>query len=149
MTQAATQHTPESLTGPFDSMRDFALALEAHGQLLRIPEMDQDRYEATGFAYRLIEEYGWHDAPAFLVERIRVDGEWLDGPVLGNVYGSWLSEALAYGAPLDALSQRELYRATFQHLDAKLDDQGNWPRLAPVEIDAGRGTGQSGRVARQ
>jgi len=135
MTQAAKQNDRETLTGPFDSLRDFAMALEAQGQLLRIPQMDQDRFEATGFAYRLIEEYGWHDAPAFLIERIKVDGQWLDGPVLGNIYGSWLSEALAYGAPLEVLSQRELYRATFRHLNDKLDDQGNWPRITPVEID--------------
>ena len=42
------------LTGPYDSMREYVDALEATGRLLRIREMDQDRYEATGFAYRLV-----------------------------------------------------------------------------------------------
>jgi len=136
MTQAARPNPADVDTGPFDSLRDFALALEAKGRLLRVPEMDQDRFEATAFAYRLIDRYGWHEAPAFLIERIRVDGRWLEGPVLGNVYGSWLSEALAYGAPTDAGGQRELYRATFEHLEAMLDDHGNWPRIEPVEIDS-------------
>jgi 4-hydroxy-3-polyprenylbenzoate decarboxylase len=136
MTQAVELAQAAASAGPFDSLRDFALALEARGQLLRIAEMDQDRFEATGFAYRLIEEYGWHDAPAFLIERIKVDGRWLDGPLLGNIYGSWLSEALAYGAPAEAASQRELYRATFEHLKGQVDAQGNWPKLAPTEIDA-------------
>jgi hypothetical protein len=35
-------------------MREYVDALEATGRLLRIREMDQDRYEATGFAYRLV-----------------------------------------------------------------------------------------------
>ena len=32
--------------GPFDSCRDMIAALEARGRLLRIPEADQDAYEA-------------------------------------------------------------------------------------------------------
>ena len=36
------------LTGPYDSMRAYVAALEATGRLLRIKEMDQDQYEATG-----------------------------------------------------------------------------------------------------
>ncbi len=38
---------------PYDSLRDYALALEARGKLKRIKEMDQDAYEMTAFAYRL------------------------------------------------------------------------------------------------
>ena len=33
--------------------------------------MDQDRYEATGFVYRLIERFGRELAPAFLIERVQ------------------------------------------------------------------------------
>ena len=40
------------MTGPFDSLREYVSALEARGLLLRIAEMDQDKYEATGFAYQ-------------------------------------------------------------------------------------------------
>ena len=57
--------------------------------------MDQDRFEATGFAYRMIEELGFQEAPAFLIERVKASGRWLDGPVLGNVFPGWVSEALA------------------------------------------------------
>ncbi len=124
------------MCGPFDSLRDYVAALDASGKLLRIGEMDQDKFEATGFAYRMIQEFGWHDAPAFHIDRVKVDGRWLEGPLLGNVYCGWLSEALAYGASSAAGSQRELYRSTFRHLEGMLDAQGKWPRLAPVEMNS-------------
>lgn len=124
------------LTGPFDSMRDFLLALEHRGRLLRVASMDQDLFEPTGFAYRAIEELGYHGAPAFLVERIRRGGEWVDGPLVGNVFPGWLAEALAYGVPAPTGSDRALYNATRDHLARKLGTDGRWPRIPPVVIDA-------------
>ena len=53
------------MASTFDSVRDYIGALERRGRLLRLPEMDQDRYEATAFAYRLIERLGIEQAPAF------------------------------------------------------------------------------------
>lgn len=136
MSEVALKPAGELPTGPFDSLRDFARALEAHGRLLRIAEMDQDRFEATGFCYRLIEEFGYDEAPAFLIERVRVDGQWLRGPVLGNIYGGWLGEALALGVQDPGTHSREVYRRTFAHLDSLLDDAGRWPKIEPVEIGA-------------
>jgi 4-hydroxy-3-polyprenylbenzoate decarboxylase len=124
-----------ALTGPFDAFRDYLQALEQRGRLLRIPEMDQDRFEATGFAYRMIEEKGFHGAPAFLVERIRSGGRWHDVPVVGNVFPGWLSEALAYGVPEVGGTDRELYHATRSHLARKLGSDGRWPRIPPVTVD--------------
>ncbi len=135
---ATAKEQPEAIAGPFDTLRDYVSALDANGKLLRIGEMDQDKYEATGFAYRMIQEFGWHDAPAFLVERVKVAGAWLPGPLLGNVFCGWVSEALAYGAPSAADTQRELYRSTFSHLEGLLDAQGEWPTIAPVEIEPAR-----------
>ncbi len=134
MSEAALKRAGALTTGPFDSLRDFASALESRGRLLRVAEMDQDRFEATGFCYRLIEEYGYDDAPAFLVERIKIDGEWQQGPVLGNIYGGWLGEALALGVQDPGSSSREIYRRTFAHLDALLDDDGRWPTIDPIEV---------------
>lgn len=121
-------------TGPFDSLREYVHALEARGRLLRIDAMDQDRFEATGFAYRMIEELGYHAAPAFLIDKVRTGGRWLDGPVLGNLYPGWLSEALAYGVPDVASDDRNLYRATREHLATKLGTDGRWPRIPPREV---------------
>jgi 3-polyprenyl-4-hydroxybenzoate decarboxylase len=97
MSTSASNAKPIQLTGPFDSFRDYLTALEARGRLLRIAEMDQDRFEPAGFAYRMIEEHGFYKAPAFLIERVKINGRWMDGPVLGNAYPGWDSEALAFG----------------------------------------------------
>ena len=45
------------MIGPFDSLRDYIAALDSKGLLVRIPKMDQDKYEATGFAYHLVKEF--------------------------------------------------------------------------------------------
>ncbi len=123
------------MTGPFVSFREYVSALEAHGRLLRIEEMDQDRFEATGFAYRMVEEMGYQNAPAFLVERVRAGGRWFDAPVLGNVFPGWVSEALAFGVPSVTPDDRAMYNATRAHLGAKLGTDGKWPRLVPATVD--------------
>jgi len=64
-----------SMTGPFDSLREYVSALEARGLLLRIAEMDQDKYEATGFAYQLVKEFSYDLAPAFLIETIKINNQ--------------------------------------------------------------------------
>ena len=61
------------ITGPFDSLREYINTLEANDRLIRIKQMDQDKYEATGFAYRLVKEFGYDLAPAFLIEKIRIN----------------------------------------------------------------------------
>ena len=40
-------------TGPYDSLREYVEAIEEHGKLIRIDEIDQDAYELTGFMYKL------------------------------------------------------------------------------------------------
>ena len=48
---SALSESDAPLTGsPFDSVRDYANALEARGRLLRIEAMDQDEYEITGLS---------------------------------------------------------------------------------------------------
>ena len=56
-------------TGPFDSLREYLAAVEARGKLLRINKMDQDRFEASAFAYRMVEERGFDEAPPFMIEK--------------------------------------------------------------------------------
>jgi 4-hydroxy-3-polyprenylbenzoate decarboxylase len=123
------------LTGPYDSMRDYVEALEATGRLLRINEMDQDRYEATGFAYRLVDKYGFNGAPAFLVEKMKIDGEWMNGPVLANIFGPWDTEAMGYGVENVTEDKREMYRAAVDKLISLADDHGNWNGIKPVMFD--------------
>ena len=123
-------------TGPFDSVRDYIAAIEARGSLLRIPDMDQDRYEATAFAYRLVEERGFDEAPPFLIEKLTHRGRQYDLPVLGNLFGGWDNEALAFGVDPDSAEQQGLYRAAFDRLATLYREHDGWPRIEPVEIDA-------------
>lgn len=116
------------------SIRSYLGALEARGRLLRVPALDQDRYEVTAFAYRLIDRFGIEQAPAFLVERVRIGGEWRDGPVVANVYGRWPDEALLFGVPDAGDDPQAMYHATLAHLRTRLDGGGNWQRIPPVEI---------------
>jgi 4-hydroxy-3-polyprenylbenzoate decarboxylase len=133
MTVKAHQNV-QPMTAPFESMRDFAQALEHNGRLLRIPEMDQDQYEASAFAYRLIERMGFEAAPAFLIERIKIDGRWIDGPVVANFYGDWQDEALPFGiAPVQG-NRQATFKAVMNGLLSRLTPAGTWHRIAPVVI---------------
>jgi 4-hydroxy-3-polyprenylbenzoate decarboxylase len=119
---------------PFDSIRDYIQALEQRGRLLRLPAMDQDQYEMTAFAYRLIDKFGIEQAPAFLVDRVKIGGEWRDGPVLANPYGRWPDEALLFGVPDITSDYQQMYHAVLKQLETRLDGAGQWRRLPPREV---------------
>jgi 4-hydroxy-3-polyprenylbenzoate decarboxylase len=97
--------------------------------------MDQDQYETTAFCYRLMERIGYWKAPAFLVERVKIDGEWIDGPLLGNAYGPWAAEALCMGVPPSEITQdhEQMYRRAMAEVDKRLGF--GIPKLPPVEVD--------------
>jgi UbiD family decarboxylase len=116
----------------FKSLRQYLAALDDAGLLLRIPEFDQDQYESTAFAYRLIERCGYNRAPAFCFERVRVDGRWLDGPVIGGAYGNWLGEAMCFGLT-GYRDPDEAFQATLEHV-AALRGADGFPHIPPVEI---------------
>ena len=67
-----TKTKPEIKTGPYDSLRDYMEAIETHGSVIRIDEIDQDNYELTGLMYKLIDKHGWRGAPALIVDKIKV-----------------------------------------------------------------------------
>ena len=126
MSAALSDRQNVQLTGPYDSLRAFVAALEARGRLIRIKEMDQDQYEGTGFAYRLIEKYGHYEAPAFLIERIKINGRWMDGPIISNLYGGWDTEAMAFGVEAITEDQNDMYRATLKKVKSLAGGQGQW-----------------------
>jgi len=123
------------MIGPFDSLRDFIRALEADGRILRIPELDQDKYQLSGLGYRLIEKLGYDDSPGFVVERIKIDGEWVNGPVLGNIYGGWDIEGIVFGVDTITDNQEQMYRAVLDKLATRLDDNGQWKRIKPIVVE--------------
>jgi len=130
--RAGVSTTP---VGPFASLREYLAALDDAGLLLRIAEFDQDNYESTAFAYRLIERRGYNQAPAFRFDRVKIDGHWVDGPVIGGAYGPWLGEALCFGVT-GYTSPHEAYAATVKKVLALRGPQG-YPHIPPREVSAG------------
>jgi 4-hydroxy-3-polyprenylbenzoate decarboxylase len=132
---AVTRSREEPPVTAFDSVRDYVQALEARGRLLRVEAMDQDQYEITAFAYRLIDRFGIEHAPAFMVDRVKIGGAWRDGPLLANPYGRWPDEAILFGVPNVTDDYQEMYRAVMDALGRRLDSGGTWRRIPPVEMD--------------
>ena len=95
-------------TGPFNSLREFMDAIEASGRLLRIKEIDQDQYEYTALMYKLVDEFGFLGAPAVLAERVKINGKWVEGPVIANQYGAADIEALAVGVNLGDIGEDQV-----------------------------------------
>ena len=122
--------------GPYDSMRDYIYALETEGRLVRIPEIDQDFYEATALAYRMIDRLGKDRAPALLIERLKIDGEWREGPVICNPYGSFVDEAMTFGLDTETEDEQELYKIVIEAIGKRRDAASKWLTEDPVEIDA-------------
>lgn len=125
-----------STVTPFESLRDYVACLERTGRLLRIPEMDQDQFEMTAFAYRLEERLKTR-APAFLVERtrIRIQNRWYDTPVLGNVLNSFRAVAEVLGVETLSDDEGAMNQAVVDRLLQCLDQQFRWATLAPVVVD--------------
>jgi len=57
-------------TGPYETLRDYITALEARGKVLRIKEVDQDKYEGTAFVYRMLDEKGLDTSPGLMFEKV-------------------------------------------------------------------------------
>ena len=62
-------------TGPYETLRDYIAALEARGKILKIKEVDQDKYEGTAFVYRMLDEKGLDTSPGLMFEKVKIDGD--------------------------------------------------------------------------
>ena len=85
---------------PFDSMRDWVAALEANGLLMRFKRIDQDKYEIPGLFFRATDQYSMYGAPTMLFEEVKIDGKWVKGPLLVNLYGHWNTDAIIWNLPV-------------------------------------------------
>jgi len=123
------------LTGPYDSFRDYVAALEARGKVLRIKEMDADQYEPTAFLYRMLDKMGYEKAPAFMIEKVKINGKVMEGPVVGNAFCGWDSAAMVYGVDKITDDQREMYKAVVKKIASGADSNGQWKKIKPVTVD--------------
>jgi 4-hydroxy-3-polyprenylbenzoate decarboxylase len=124
-------------TGPYDSLREYIRAMEATGNLVHVAEMNQDEYETTAFVYRSIERLGYWKAPALLVDRVKIDGEWVEGPLLANAFGPWASEAMCLGVPMEEINDNheQMYRKTLDLVEKKMGVAG-LDKVEPEVVNA-------------
>jgi len=120
--------------GPFDSPREFVAELERRRLVLRVPRIDQDAYEATALMYRLIDRFGMHAAPVLFLENVKIDGRWVEGPVIANQYGPVSAEAIALGVEPVPGDASATYRAAMRRAESILRN-GEFPTAPPREVD--------------
>ena len=120
--------------GPYASLREYLEALEKFGRVLHINEVNQDQYEATGFMYRLMEKYSAVEAPVVSFDRVKTQGQWMQGPVLGNLYGRWEFEALAMGIEPTSNDPQKNYKLALQKVESLATEKGAWKTIKPVAI---------------
>ena len=129
----AAENRDAAPQAPFDTLREYVAALEAHGLLLRFEKVDQDAFEGAAIIYALIDKYGWYDAPAVLFESVKQDGVWIKGPVVINHMGHWDTECITFGLDPVKGNSRESYRKALGYT-RELLVQGKFPEIAPVEV---------------
>jgi 4-hydroxy-3-polyprenylbenzoate decarboxylase len=121
---------------PFDSLREYIQAVEAHGLLNRFDAIDQDAYEGTALMYRLVDHHGKDRAPVVMFERVKVGGRWIDGPVIANQSRHVDLEALMFGLEPVANDAPATFRVARDYLDAMLSEAGGaYPTIAPAKIE--------------
>jgi 4-hydroxy-3-polyprenylbenzoate decarboxylase len=120
---------------PFDTLRDYVAALEAHGLLLRIPRVDQDAFEATALVFRANDEFSMFGVPALWFDQVRINGNWVDGPLLGLLQGNLLTDAIVFGTPVIPDDPEASYRGAKAHLARMLAaNKGLYPEIPPVTV---------------
>jgi 4-hydroxy-3-polyprenylbenzoate decarboxylase len=129
----AAERRASAPQAPFDTLREYVAAIEAHGLLLRFDKVDQDAFEGTALVYALIDKYGWYDAPAILIENIRQDGVWIKGPVVINHQGHWDTECITFGLEPVKGDSRQSYRNALAYTRDLLV-KGKFPEIPPVEV---------------
>ncbi len=118
---------------PFDSLRDWVAALEAHNLLLTVDRIDQDAYQATGLVYRANDRFGWFGVPAMRFDNVKIDGRWMKGPVFGLLQANQLTDAVLFGQAVNADEPRKSYRAARDYLaDILRKNNGVYPEIPPV-----------------
>ena len=122
-------------TAPFDNFRDWIAALDAHGLLMRFDRVDQDAYHTTGLFFRATDKFGFYEAPAMMFENVKIDGQWVKGPVIANHQGHWATDAILWGLEPVPGDNHATYRRAKAHLSDMLErNGGEYPQIAPVEI---------------
>lgn len=120
---------------PFDTLRDYVAALDAHGLLLRIPEVDQDAYQATGLVFRANDRYTYFGVPALYFDRVKIGGRWVQGPLVGLLQANLHTDAIVFGQAVVPGNGPASYRNAKAYLaDMLKKNNGSYPQIPPVTI---------------
>jgi 4-hydroxy-3-polyprenylbenzoate decarboxylase len=120
---------------PFDSMRDWVAALEAHNLVLGFDRIDQDAWQATGLVFRATDRFGMFGVPAMRFDEVKIEGRWVKGPLFGLLQANELTDAILFGQEVDVENPRRSYRLAKAHLaDVLQKNGGQYPEIPPVEI---------------
>jgi 4-hydroxy-3-polyprenylbenzoate decarboxylase len=134
-----TPNLADAPQAPFDTMRDYVAALEAHGLLLRIPEVDQDAFQATGLVFRATDRFSFFGVPALYFERVKIGGKWVQGPLVGLLQGNLHTDAIVFGQTVVPGNGPASYRNAKAFLaDMLKKNNGSYPQIPPVTIDRGK-----------
>ena len=129
---AAVKNAPQA---PFDSFRDWIAALDAHGLLMRFDRIDQDQYLLPALFFKATDTYSMYGAPCMMFDEVRIDGKWVEGPVIINAQGHWITDAIIWGLPVIPGDHYETYRQARRYMQQMfIDNGGNVPEIPPVEI---------------
>lgn len=132
---ASAGRTAAAPRPPFDSLRDWVAALEAHNLVLGFDRIDQDAFQATGLVFRANDRFGMFNVPAMRFDNVKVEGRWMKGPVFGLLQANQLTDAILFGQPVDTDDPRRSYRAARDYLAGVLkQNNGAYPEIPPVEV---------------
>lgn len=130
---AAGKNAPQA---PFDSLRDWTAAMEAQGLLMRFDRIDQDEYQIPALFFKATDMYTMYGAPCMMFDQVKIDGQWVDGPVLINTQGHWNCDAIIWNLPVVPGDHYATYRSAIAYMEQVFaDNDGKLPEIAPVEID--------------
>jgi 4-hydroxy-3-polyprenylbenzoate decarboxylase len=122
---------------PFDSLRDWMAALEANGLLMRFHRVDQDAWEIPALFFRATDRFSMYGAPSMMFDEVKIDGEWVKGPVIVNAQGHWNTDAIIWNLPVVKDDHYATYRGARDYLQKMLaENGGRYPELPPVEVSA-------------
>lgn len=120
---------------PFDSIRDWVAALEAHNLVMGFDRIDQDAFQATGLVFRANDHFGMFGVPAMRFDEVKIEGRWVKGPVFGLLQANELTDAILFGQEVDPENPRRSYRLAKAHLAEVLkQNNGQYPEIPPVEV---------------
>lgn len=120
---------------PFDSLRDYVAAMEARGNVMRFARVDQDAFEGTAIMYRLVDHFGVYRAPVVIFEEVKIDGRWMQGPVVANQLRHVEAETLLFGLEPVPFDDTATWHRARRHLDGLLaDNDGDYPQIPAVEV---------------